>query len=207
MKRYEMINRVIESKGYTHYLEIGVRDGECFREICCNNKTGVDPNPTSSHTTHKMTSDDFFSDLDENAMFDVIFIDGLHLDHQVNKDIENSLKHLKEGGTILLHDCNPPTKYHAAESPVYSAPANGDWNGTVYLSLINLRLYRNNLRLRTVDSDWGVGLLTKETSETLNAFPNDAMSWEFFYENRQEILDLVTVDEFINLYPVNLLVD
>lgn len=207
MKRYEMINRVIESKGYTNYLEIGVRDGECFKEICCNNKIGVDPNPTSDHTTHIMTSDDFFYELDENSMFDVIFIDGLHLDHQVNKDIENSLKHLKEGGTILLHDCNPPTKHHAAESPVYSAPANGDWNGTVYLSLINLRLYRNNLRLRTVDSDWGVGLLTKETSETLNAFPNDAMSWEFFYENRQEILDLVTVDEFINLYPVNLLVD
>ena len=70
-----MINRVIESKGYTDYLEIGVRDGECFREICCTNKTGVDPNPTSGHTTHIMTSDDFFSDLDENVMFDVIFID------------------------------------------------------------------------------------------------------------------------------------
>jgi SAM-dependent methyltransferase len=153
-----------------------------------------------------MTSDDFFSELSENDMFDVIFIDGLHLDHQVNKDIENGLKHLKEGGTILLHDCNPPTKYHAAESPVYSEPANGDWNGTVYLSLINLRLYRNNLRLRTVDSDWGVGILTRETSETLNAFPNDAMSWEFFYENKQEILDLITVEEFINLYPVDLLI-
>ena len=61
--------------------------------------------------------------------------------------------------------------------------------------------------VKILDSDLGVGLLTKETSETLNAFPNDSKSWEFFYENRQEILDLVTVDEFINLYPVNLLVD
>jgi len=58
-----------------------------------------------------------------------------------------------------------------------------------------------------VSSDWGVGIVTRETSETLNAFPNDAMSWEFFNENRQEILDLITVEEFINLYPVNLLVD
>lgn len=203
MKRYEIINRVIESKGYTNYLEIGVRDGECFKEICCANKTGVDPDPTSDHTTHIMSSDDFFGDLDDRILFDVIFIDGLHLEHQVNKDIENSLKHLQEGGTILLHDCNPPTKFHATESPVYAAPANGNWNGTVYLSLINLRLYKNNLKLKTVDSDWGVGILTREINETLNAFPNDAMSWEFFCENRQEILNLVTVDEFINLYNPN----
>ena len=73
--------------------------------------------------------------------------------------------------------------------------------------MINLRLYKNNLKLRTVGSDWGVGILTRETSETLNAFPNDAMSWEFFNENRHEILDLISVDEFINLYPVDLLVD
>jgi hypothetical protein len=207
MKRYEIINRVIESKGYTDYLEIGVRDGECFREICCKNKTGVDPNSTSDHTTHIMTSDSFFNELHENDMFDVIFIDGLHLDHQVNKDIANSLKHLREGGTILLHDCNPPTRYHAGESPVFTEPANGEWNGTVYLSLINLRLYKNNLELKTVDSDWGVGILTRGVSETLNVFPNDAMNWEFFYENKNEILNLISVNEFSDTYPIDLLVD
>jgi len=89
MKRYEIINRVIESKGYSDYLEIGVRDGKCFKEICCKNKTGVDPNPVSSGTTHIMTSDNFFSSITEDTKFDVIFIDGLHLDFQVDVDIEN----------------------------------------------------------------------------------------------------------------------
>jgi hypothetical protein len=202
MTRYDIINRIIENKGYKDYLEIGVRDGECFKEICCENKIGVDPNPTSNHTTHIMTSDVFFERLDQDKKFDLIFIDGLHLDFQVDRDIENSLKHLSEGGTIVLHDCNPPTKHHAAESPVFTYPANGNWNGTVYLSLIKLRLYKNDVKLVTVDTDWGVGILTKDVSESLDAFPNDAISWEFFYSYRNEILDLISPDEFDELYPI-----
>ncbi len=201
MTRYDIINKIIESKGYRNYLEIGVRDGECFKEICCENKTGVDPSPVSSDTTHIMTSDSFFESLEDDYKFDIIFIDGLHLDHQVDRDIENSLKHLSENGTIVLHDCNPPTRYHAEETPVFTAPANGNWNGTVYLSLIKLRLYRNDLKLTTVDTDWGVGILTRNLSETINVFPSDATNWEFFNENRQEILDLVTPSEFLELYP------
>lgn len=201
MKRYEIINRIIENKGYKEYLEIGVRDGECFKQICCENKIGVDPNPTSEDTTHIMTSDKFFESLDPEKKFDIVFIDGLHLDFQVDKDIENSLRHLSEGGTIVLHDCNPPTKHHAAESPVFTYPANGDWNGTVYLSLVKLRLYNSNVKLVTVDSDWGVGILTKEVSESLNAFPNDALSWDFFSHNRNEILNLIDPSEFESMYP------
>jgi hypothetical protein len=205
MKRYEIINRVIESKGYSDYLEIGVRDGECFKQICCKNKTGVDPNPVSSDTTHIMTSDDYFNSITEDTKFDIIFIDGLHLDFQVDLDIENSLKHLKEGGTILLHDCNPPTPFHADVEPNFGPPANGEWNGTVFLSLIKLRLYNNNVKLRTVNSDWGVGILTKELSESISVFPNDAMNWDFFDSNRNEVLDLITPSDFLELYPVEVL--
>lgn len=208
MKRWEIINRIIENKGYKNYLEIGVRDGECFKEIFCENKIGIDPNPTSNHTTHIMTSDRFFQQIDRDQKFDIVFIDGLHLDFQVDRDIDNSLKHLSEGGTIVLHDCNPPTKHHAAESPVFTPPANGDWNGTVYLSLIRIRLYNSNLKLITVNDDWGVGILTKEeVNETLNAFPNDALTWDFFNQNRNEILNLITTEEFEKIYSNNKIVE
>lgn len=200
MKRYEIINSIIKDKGYKKYLEIGVRDGECFREIKIDEKTGVDPYPASKDTTHPVSSDEFFDSLDSNVKFDIIFIDGLHIDIQVDKDIENSLKFLNDGGTIVLHDCNPPTESHALEIPVFGPPTNGNWNGTVYKSLIKLRLYRNDCLLKTVDSDWGVGILTKEKSQTLNAFPSDAISWEFFDNNRKEILGLISVDEFNMMY-------
>jgi hypothetical protein len=200
MKRYEIINRIIKSKGYEDYLEIGVRDGECFKMIECSSKIGVDPNPTSDHTTYVMTSDAFFDDLSEDRKFDIIFIDGLHIDEQVDKDIENSLKHLKEGGTIVLHDCNPPTEKHALEYPVYESPANGNWNGTVYLSLVKLRLYRKDLVLQTVDSDWGVGILTRGDSKTIDAFPSDSLNWDFFSRNRNDILGLIDTETFKAYY-------
>ena len=55
-------------------------------------------------------SDDYFSSLDKTIKYDLIFIDGLHLEHQVDKDINNSLNHLSENGVIIIHDCNPITE-------------------------------------------------------------------------------------------------
>lgn len=196
MKRYDIINKIIEKKSYKNYLEIGVRSGECFQKIACENKTGVDPVKINESTTHEMTSNDFFNSIDSSSRFDCVFIDGLHIDEQVYMDVENSLKFLSDDGTILLHDCNPPTQSHALEFPVYSYPTNGDWNGTVYMALIKLRLYRKDLTLTTVDTDWGVGIIKKTPSETLDVFPADALNWEFFSENRKKILNLISVDEF-----------
>ena len=203
MTRYEIINRIIKSKGYKNYLEIGVRDGECFKLIECENKIGVDPNPTSPDTTHIMTSDDYFDYFIGEDKFDIIFIDGLHIDHQVDKDIVNSLKCLNEGGTIVLHDCNPPTEEHALEYPVFTPPTNGAWNGTVYLSLIKLRLYKSDVVLKTVDSDWGVGILTRGESKTLDSFPDNSLNWNFFNENRKDILNLMDPETFKSNYPLS----
>lgn len=197
MYRYDIINELIKTKGYKSYLEIGVRDGQCFEQIECQHKIGVDPNPTSGHTTHIMTSDEYFHQLGQTDKFDIIFIDGLHIHDQVDKDIQNSLEHLNEGGTIVLHDCNPPTIFHALDYPVFTHPANGDWNGSVYLSLIKLRIKNHNIKLVTVDTDWGVGLLTKESSAPVAAHLISDVNWSFFDSNRQEILDLISPADFL----------
>ena len=65
-------------------------------------KIGVDP---VSGGNYRGKSDDFFSN--NKKKFDLIFIDGLHEYQQVRKDILNSIKCLKEGGFILVHDCLP----------------------------------------------------------------------------------------------------
>ena len=102
--RYDLINTLIQKFGFKNYLEIGVSDpSECFNNVICENKMGVDPglefpdNPVK----YPMTSDDFFSslekgnlDLDPGFRWDVIFIDGLHISTQVMKDVINSLYHL-----------------------------------------------------------------------------------------------------------------
>ena len=61
----------------------------------------VDPSPkVTQDNIYIGTSDDF---LNNKTKFDIIFIDGNHMMEQVDKDIENSLTFLNEGGLILLH--------------------------------------------------------------------------------------------------------
>ena len=199
MFRNEIINKIIDFKKYKNYLEIGINTGFCFKQINCLNKTGVDPNVNCLDATYHMTSDDFFAK--NNNKFDIIFIDGLHLADQVDRDIENSLNFLNEGGTIVIHDANPPSETHAGETICYQPPACGNWTGTVYKSIIKLRLNRSDLEIKTVDTDWGVAILTKNNSEKLSILPpNNDITWEYFDSNRKEILNLISVEDFLKIY-------
>ena len=57
-----------------------------------------------------MTSDEFFANeaaFLERRGIDVALIDGLHTYGQVVRDVENTLRYLRDDGIIVLHDCNP----------------------------------------------------------------------------------------------------
>jgi hypothetical protein len=101
MYRSEIINQIIKTKSLTKYLEIGVRNpDDCFNFINIELKDGVDPgfeNPDNP-VKYPYTSDDFFVRLENNLLdkspdfkWDLIFVDGLHLSYQVEKDVLNSL--------------------------------------------------------------------------------------------------------------------
>ncbi len=61
MRRYNIINYIIENKNYSRYLEVGVRRGSCFRKIKCDRKEGVDPrSKKNKYIKYKMKSDKFF---------------------------------------------------------------------------------------------------------------------------------------------------
>ena len=82
-----------------------------------------------------MTSDQFF-EVYPQKKYDVIFIDGLHLENQVDRDIFNALKHLNPGGVVIVHDCLPTTpQSQSEENPT------GDWVGTVWRSIVKYTLY------------------------------------------------------------------
>src|SRR6201986_3722040 len=67
---------------------------------------------SKARVTHyfETTSDSFFSDqaafLEERPI-DVALIDGLHTYEQVVRDVESTVRYLKDDGVIFLHDCNP----------------------------------------------------------------------------------------------------
>lgn len=203
MYRYDVINFIIGKFGFKKYLEIGVfRPEFCFDLICAEEKMGVDPgieypdNPVK----YKMTSDEFFSrlhrgelDLPADYKWDVIFIDGLHISHQVLKDVNNSLNHLSEGGYIILHDCNPPTAWHQREDYFIDGSFK-PWNGTVWKVIYYLRSQREDLKIGVADTDWGMGIITKGNSELI-PFDNPFFEYNKMRLDRERNLGLFPVSD------------
>lgn len=194
MNRIELINSLIKKNNYKRYLEIGVRDGECFNRIECEFKEGVDPDK-NSHATLHLTSDEFFETaLRTPFKFDLIFIDGLHHADQVEKDILNSLDCLADGGTIVMHDCLPTSK-RMQEIPMTSQQ---EWTGNTWMAYLKLRVTRPDLTMHVVDTDWGCGIIRygKQELVPLGILP----SYEQFDQNRKEWMNVISVEQFKEIY-------
>jgi hypothetical protein len=199
-KRYDLINFLNKRFKFNNYLEIGVNDGYCIRRIEIPNKDGVDPQHSAEtngnfvpEINFQMTSDEFFQN-HVNTKYDVIFIDGLHHSEQVDKDIINSLAHLKEGGFILLHDCNPPT-YEMQIVPRQT----GLWNGDVWKSIVKARKIQG-LEVSVVDTDWGVGVIRRGSQQVIQYPLEQCLDWNFFDGHREEILNIISVEDFYKKY-------
>ena len=206
--RFDIINYLLSQKQEkeTVYLEIGVRNpNDNFNRINANVKYSVDPgveykiNPVD----FKMESDSFFEALENGDLlfpsikFDVIFIDGLHLAEQVERDIKNALKYIKDDGFIILHDCNPPTEYHAREEYCYDlSPAQYCWNGTAWKAFYKFRLNKT-VSCACIDSDWGVGIIAKKKYfESLEKNINPFFEYKILDINREKILNLMSFERF-----------
>ena len=202
MRRIDIINHLIEKHNFQSYLEIGVRiKPNCaYTRINCKNKTGVDPVPQrGDQNIITKTSDDFFDSISLDCKYDLIFIDGLHLENQVDKDIQNSLRHLNSGGLIVLHDCSPLTAWAAREN---YGPSYDSWNGTVYKSIVKLRCRNKDMSIITVDDDHGCGIIDpSKTQELFSLVPESSILNDFsvFDKYRKEVLNLITFEQFKNL--------
>lgn len=208
--RTEVINHVLSlAEGETTYLEIGVRNpDDNFNHINADKKYSVDPGVEfeANPVDFKTTSDDFFDKLSNSEVlsaeirFDVIFIDGLHLADQVNRDIINALKYIKDEGFIILHDCNPPTEWHARmEYDYHLSPAGRFWNGTTWKAFLKWR-FNPHLHSCCIDSDWGVGVLSKNIQIGQSIKPtNQFFEFNELDKNRTELLNLLPFEEFKKL--------
>ena len=185
MNRTKIINSIINKYQYKTYLEIGCAGNRNFKRIKLEDKIGVDPRRGG---TIRKTSDDFFKD--NNKIFDIIFIDGLHHSDQVYRDIINSLNFLKINGTIVVHDCNPVD--HRAQ--IIPRPSNQkQWNGDVWKAWAKLRCERDDLEMFVIDADHGCGIIRIGKQEKLNKIISDFHEFEL---NKSEILNLKTIEYF-----------
>ena len=178
--RIAFINKAISKFADCNYLEIGVADNTTFSSIPLplTNKIGVDP---SDGGTHRMTSDEFFSK--NKKKFNVIFIDGLHIYEQCQKDCINSLKFIEEDGIILFHDFLPQN-YLQERVPRKSA----SWTGDVWKVAVELN-YSEGMDFRIANIDYGVGILKPGKNAKYKKMPE---------------LNKMNFDDFLNKFYKNL---
>jgi Methyltransferase domain len=123
VNRVKVVQHALEGRARRVYLEIGVSRGVAFRRITADEKIAVDPTfklsararklaDAKARATHyfETTSDAFFANETvflEQRGIDVALIDGLHTYGQVVRDVENTMRYLRDDGVIVLHDCKP----------------------------------------------------------------------------------------------------
>lgn len=203
MKRTEIINGIIKKHGFKSYLEIGVNDGKNLNAIECENKYGTDIADLSHLKTdaalyYKTSSDDFFNALgdgmSENVTdfpthYDCIFIDGDHTHKQSERDLQNSLLHLKEGGLILLHDTNPNNIKEI--TPNNNGKA---WCGEVYKTVLEARY--DGFVVRTIPDDYGITIINCDMipfeGEIKQVTPQE------FLKNKSSLMNFVSYNDYIN---------
>ena len=195
IKRFDILNYLIDKYKLINYLEIGVFKGENIREVKALHKDGVDPGVegyTPPEVNYPMTSDEFFKLIKghEDIKYDLIFIDGLHEYSQVKKDIENSLNHLQPNGFIVMHDCNPAS--YQAQLPKRQTVA---WNGDVWKAFVEFKQNNSDYKCCVVDTDFGVGVI-ENNSTPIKTTPLIDMDYQTFDSNRKNHLNLITWDEF-----------
>ena len=193
MNRTDIINYLIERYNYKSYLEIGVQYPQSnFFKVNAEYKTEVEPFPVGDWANKNImpvTSDEWFVDLQEK--YDIIFIDGLHTREQCLADILNSLKHLTDNGTILVHDCLPTAEYQTTHED------NGrEWTGDVWKSIVDIK-EKDGLDVSTIDTDWGIGCIRLNADNVGFENPID-LTWENYELLRHELLNIKTIDQWKN---------
>jgi Methyltransferase domain len=198
--RIEVIQRSIDALGAERYMEIGVADGTCFCALRIPKKVGIDPiapAPMVALESQKpgvhyfaLTSDEFFKSAAPQVLasgVDVVFIDGLHTFGQAYRDCLNSLRYLKAGGLILIHDCLPTSEADALPAQSWeealriNGPSwNGLWVGDVWKAMLVLRAQHSDLQACVLDCDHGVGLVYAASNDSgflLKPAQIDAMTY------------------------------
>lgn len=194
--RTKFINRIIKSKGYKSYLEIGINDGINYTRVECPSKMGIDIKEiTNVVNILKISSDDFFEI--SKFKFDLIFVDGLHHEEQFTRDVINSLKSLNPGGTILCHDINPQQELHqrVPRETVH-------WTGDVWKGWVKIRAWEDTHSF-CVKEETGIGVIQKKPNQNKCCIhAPDNPDWEFLDTYRKDIMNFEIPEEWMKIvYP------
>ena len=135
--------------------------------------------------------------------YDIILVDPWHEYEPSYRDLETALSLVADHGTIVVHDCLPPSD--ETINPTY---APGAWCGVTFMAYVDFVARNEALSYRTVDTDYGCGIV-RPRGEAPTSLPAELLdSWkehsgdpkaafQFMQANKWHLLQLVSIDEFI----------
>ena len=145
-----------------------------------------------------------FETISPDLKFDVIFIDGMHIYEQSVKDFANSVKHLNDPGLIIIHDVDPTDEKMAARERISVG-----WTGDVWKTALHINKLYKDFTYCALPIPPGYLVVCKgerdfqEVSIEFDADQEDPfleVPFEFFHENREELLRPVTSFEDIHVF-------
>jgi SAM-dependent methyltransferase len=178
--RIALVNLLLRNYENPRYLEIGCASNALFDSVYAQNKVGVDPNAGGNV---RKTSDEFFEN--NNEIFDVIFIDGLHSYEQARRDLLNSKKVLAPDGFIAFHDMLPLNWIEGHPYPIIG----GSWTGDVWKLAFELNETSTSV-FNLIQIDHGIGLI--RNCENLNLTDESiihykSLSFSYYIENYKKL--------------------
>lgn len=135
--------------------------------------------------------------------YDIILVNSWHEYETSYRDLEDALRLVTDHGTIVVHDCLPPSD--DIISPTYVP---GEWCGVTFMAYVDFVTRNKTLRYRTVDTDYGCGIVQPRNETPINLPAMLLESWHrhssdpkaaygFMQANKWRLLQLVSIDEFI----------
>jgi hypothetical protein len=139
--------------------------------------------------------------------YDVVLVDSFHQHEPSLRDLRAASTLIAEGGTLIVHDCNPPTEDVAGPDFMLTP-----WAGVSYKAYVDFLIERDDLDYFTVDTDWGCGVIRRlrpgqhqrgrsdrsEIVQRWRALGNDFhATFVFLQENKQALLNLVPQAHFL----------
>jgi len=99
---------------------------------------------------------------------------------------------LNKGGYIICHDLLP-----TIEEMQIIPFKGGVWTGDCWKAFVNLRQYRNDLSMFTIDIDMGLGIITKGHQNILQTY--DEINYHNFEKNKHEWMAMITPQDFYEI--------
>ena len=125
---------------------------------------------------------------------------------------KESLKILRKGGFIVLHDTDPLTKdaTEVIRDDIVSYLRNlsyphnkshtkslvwKTYNGDIWKSIARIRMYRPDLKVFTVEGFCCSVLNKGRQKKLLKITSEEKLNWKYFVKNRKEILNIIKYKE------------